>query len=131
VARQGPRPTGDRDALLAALPPRIRDGVLDALEVLKFGPEWTEAPSVARFVELVAFCVEVERIRQTEGESAEAARVAAGIRLGLSDESVDRQLRRQRDRSRGRTKCPGSSGVNGVTLVDDDDTTATRGRRAR
>jgi hypothetical protein len=121
------RSSGDPDALLAALPPRIRDAVLGAIELLELGPNWHEAPAVARFVEYVAFAAEVDRIRGAEGVTGEAARNAAGIRLGVNNETIDRQLRDQRRRSR--RNSPGSSAGGAVTVIDHEDPTTLR--RAR
>lgn len=94
-----PRSPGDRKALEAALSPAQREVLAEACRTLGLDREgWHEAPSVAPFWEFLAFEQTVGRLREA-GETAEGARIVAGLRLGLSEEAVERALRRQRSRA--------------------------------
>lgn len=105
------RPSGDREAMEEALSGDQLRALEEALEDLELPADgWHESPSVAGFVELVAFAREVRRIVEKEGMTLEAARYEAGARLGLNDESVDRRLRRQR-------AAAAAAGVDDLSLV--------------
>ena len=105
---RGARPSGDRDALLDGLSPLQRLALEEAIRDLDLGENWHRAPAIARFVELVAFVRAAERLRIEEGATRECARDLSAIRLGLNPESLDRELRRQRNRSDGGPdKMPG------------------------
>ncbi len=93
-----PSPPPDRAACESALGPDLTAALDELCEL--FGiprGEWHTRPALARLFETAAFARAVEKLR-ADGETLEAARVTAAIRLGIESEDtpVSRLKRWQR-----------------------------------
>lgn len=107
----------DLATVLAALAPEVRQAIEHVhAQVSRISDgepfDWFDDPSTRRFAELAAFVAMAERIRLEEGCGLKEARIAAAIRLGLNEETLERRLRRARG-----TNCPPASREKPASVV--------------
>lgn len=92
-----PRPVPARSPVAESLSPAGRAFLDELLADLELDPRHDPLPAgVASAFEVSAFLRATRAVQAEEGCSAERARIVAGLRLDLNEETLERRIRRLR-----------------------------------